>query len=121
MAGGAVAYVHFTPKKVNCAAGRESESGDPDAGPGALQKGHGNSHAIAEKDSFALARYKAGRRAAKPWNRCPELNSIMGDRGAVLSNWLVRGCLFLGPPHAVRAVFYARPNTALQRGVWRKL
>ena len=35
-------HVYFTPRNVNCAAGGESESDDPDADPAALQKARGH-------------------------------------------------------------------------------
>ena len=115
MAGGAVAYVYFTPKNVNCATGGP-ESDDPDADPGALQKARGHLQAIAEQNAFAPELYKAGRHAAQPWHHRPELHALMGDRGAVLSNWLVRGFFFWGHSRSTRGVSRTPPIPCSKEG-----
>ena len=82
--------VYFTPRGLFCAGGGESESGDLDAGPGALPKARGQLQANAEQYAFAMAHYEAGWHASQPWLLRPDPQSLMGDRGAALSNWVVR-------------------------------
>ena len=86
--------MYFTPRNVFCAGGGEAESDDPDADPDALKKARCELQADAEQDAFAMAHYKAGRYASQHWLQWPDLHALMGDRGASLSNCVVRGCFF---------------------------
>ena len=106
-----------TPTNGFCAGGADgAESDDPDTDDAALKKARDLLQPSEDQNAFAMSHFNARRHVSSPWLYRPGLNALIGERGSLVSRWLLRGCFFWDPITQYARWFVGSPIPCSKEG-----